>query len=230
VLQHEFSHSKLALGLVGRHQRLNAALAVAAIEVFNQRLLSCKPNFSSVAMECEAGIAAVNPQEPITGDHIRKGLAEARLSGRTEIVCRQPTVLLDIAHNVASVAALVETLEELPEWNVSVQKTLIVSISNEKDLAGMLAALLPVFDRVIFTKYQNNPRANSAEDLLELARTIVAATGRSPALLLAPNPTAAWRTAIDGALASDFICCAGSAFLVAEMRPLVLVSALVCRN
>ena len=97
---------------------------------------------------------------------IRRGLAEVVWPARVEVVARRPTVVLDAAHNVASIAALVEVLDESFS---AARRLLIFATTQEKDHRGMLQQLLGRFDHVIFTRYSNNPRSVPPEELLALA-------------------------------------------------------------
>ena len=215
----QFELHDLQLKLIGRHQQTNAAIAVVTVQSLNQHGWK------------------------IDDQAIRAGLANSRLAGRTEVMSRRPAVILDIAHNVASVAALVETLKDLPEWNASRRKTLIIAVSREKDTAGILNSLVDIFDRIIVTKYQNNPRGKPARELLEIATAIAAKNSadlqkRRPSkrehcdqpgnnldhsieLMIEPTPIAAWRMASQNLTDDHLVCIAGSAFLVAELRPIV---------
>ena len=75
-------------------------------------------------------------------------------------------MVLDAAHNGASIAALVETLDE----SFSARRRLLVfATTQEKDLRGMLRQLAGRFDHVIFTRYANNPRGVPPEELQALA-------------------------------------------------------------
>ncbi len=76
----------LELGLLGPHQGANAAVAIATIGELQKRGWSIGP------------------------EHIRAGLAEVQAPARVQIVSRRPTVIIDAAHNVASVVALLDTL------------------------------------------------------------------------------------------------------------------------
>ncbi len=194
-----FELDNLTLGLLGTHQQTNAGLAIAVA-----KLLNCS-----------------NWQ--ISDDQIRSGLAQAQLAGRTEIVSRRPTVMVDIAHNPASVLALVATLAEVPEWKSSRRKILIMAVSREKEAEAMLLPLLKIFDEVIFTKYQNNPRGRAAEELLQMAETICAheKIQTTAKFSIQSTPLEAWNAAVAISGESDFICIAGSAFLVAELRRIV---------
>src|SRR5690606_12539697 len=82
------SLSGLELNLLGQHQGLNEAVALAALEQLRQ-----------TGWE-------------ISETAIRAGLRQTSLPARVEIVRRQPTIILDAAHNVASIKALVATLQD----------------------------------------------------------------------------------------------------------------------
>ncbi len=200
-----FEIDQIQLSLLGRHQQNNAAVAVAAIEALNLQGWN------------------------VPNDQIRSGLAEASLPGRTEVISRQPFVIMDIAHNVASVQALVDTLHMVPEWNSSTRRTLIFATSGDKDVPGMLRPLLNTFERVILTQFQNNPRGKPVEKLVAIAHASCRASAddfesspRLPEIQVCRQPADAWQAAITGIAHDQTICIAGSAFLVAELRPVVL--------
>ena len=97
---------------------------------------------------------------------VRRGLAEVAWPARVEVVARRPTVVLDAAHNAASIEALVEVLGE----SFSARRRLLIfATTQEKDLRGMLERLLGRFDHVIFTRYLSNPRSVPPEQLQALA-------------------------------------------------------------
>lgn len=158
----------------------------------------------------------------IDSEAIRRGMKAGSLPARTEIVSREPLVIFDMSHNVASTIALVETLRQFADFRKPRLRRLIVSISRDKDIPGILRHLLPEFDEVIFTRYQLNPRAASPPDLLESAREITGRTGEAgkddPQWQIAETPAAAWELAIRGLDPNDWLCVCGSAFLVPEIR------------
>ena len=130
------------LGLLGRHQAANAALVLAAVE-------ELRSNGWTIP---EAAV--------------RRGLAEVAWPARVEVVARRPTVVLDAAHNAASIEALVEVLAE----SFSARRRLLIfATTQEKDLRGMLERLLGRFDHVIFTRYLRKPRGVPPEELQALA-------------------------------------------------------------
>ena len=77
---------------------------------------------------------------------LRRGLAEVRWPARVEVVGRRPTIVLDAAHNVASVEALVKTVDE--SFTAS-ERILVFATTRDKDARGMLRILLPLFGRVM---------------------------------------------------------------------------------
>ncbi|HMO87090.1 MAG TPA: folylpolyglutamate synthase/dihydrofolate synthase family protein, partial [Lacipirellulaceae bacterium] len=156
------------LRLLGRHQAANAALALAIVgELRRQGWL-------------------------VSTDAMRAGLSSAALPGRIEVVRRQPTVVLDVAHNVASVQALVDCLQECFGC---AERTLVFAASRDKDVAGMTRVLAPHFQRVFATQFVENPRAVPASDLAELFAAELHGLGRpadDSALQSRPDPADAW--------------------------------------
>jgi dihydrofolate synthase/folylpolyglutamate synthase len=177
----------------GRHQAANAAVALATIAELRHQGWC------------------------ISSEAMRTGLARAALPGRVEIWPGSPTVVLDTAHNPASAKALVQVLEELPR---PPRRTLIVSISHDKDVPAVVRELAPHFDRIVVTEYQDNPRAVPASTLARIVRTALGES-KTPIDVLS-TPREAWQGAIESCEPGDCICIAGSFFLAAEMRPLVL--------
>jgi len=183
--------SELELSLPGRHQAANAALALA--------------------IACE--LRAQGWQIPDAA--LRVGLATTRWPGRIEVLSRRPTVVLDAAHNVASIEALVATLNES---TTASRRILIFATTRDKDLRGMLGVLLPAFDEVILTRYWSNPRAVPLEELESLATEILPSRTN---WRLCPDPATAWRCASDLAAPEDLICITGSFFIAGEVRAVI---------
>ena len=191
--------------MLGRHQAANAAVALAAIEELRRSGWT------------------------IPKAAIRRGLAEVVWPARVEVLSRRPVVVLDAAHNVASIEALVETLGESFS---AARRLLVFAATQDKDIGGMLRVLLDRFDHVIFTRYANNPRGVPPEELQRLATAITkprpsvalegATNGRGFMLAeTAPTPTDAWDAVGRLAQPDDLVCVTGSFFLAAEMRRLI---------
>jgi dihydrofolate synthase/folylpolyglutamate synthase len=197
----EQDDSPFRVGLPGLHQASNAAVAIATC----RRLRDRGWNISEQA--------------------IRVGLEQVRVPARTELIQHDPPVIIDAAHNVASVNALLSLLDELFPKQES--RILIFATSQDKDLQGMLRRLVPKFDRVILTRFLNNPRYVEPAELKRMADEMKATKPEdSGRILVEACPAAAWTAA--EALAGDgqLICVTGSFFLAAEIRRLARVSPL----
>lgn len=176
----------IRLGLVGWHQGANAAVALATLS-----------QLQAAGWEiCESAV--------------RSGLESLVWPARVEVIARRPAVIIDAAHNVASVEALLRTLQE----SFAVRKRILIfATTQEKDVPGMLRRLLPAFDHVVLTQYLDNPRA---VPLAELCATAEAVSGqRWPAFC---RPVDAWHAARALASADDLICVTGSFFIAAQLR------------
>jgi len=178
--------SDVPIGLLGRHQADNAAVALATAAVL--RLNSWR----------------------IPREAQRQGLAALEWPARVEVISDCPTVVIDTAHNVASVQSLVDTLDECFQAK---RRALVFATTLEKDLAGMLRVLLPAFDHVYFTRYTVNPRGVPIETLVQLA----AEQGASHVTACA-TPERAWQAARMAAELDSLVCVTGSFFIAAEVR------------
>ena len=186
VAGEERAYRDVPLALLGRHQAANAAVAIAAIS-----------QLQSVG-------STIGPEA------IHGGLSESSWPARVEVMARRPAVVVDASHNAASVAALVETLDD----SFSVRRRLLVFATTlEKDISGMLDEALGRFDEVLFTRYLNNPRSVPPEELAAIAKSL---TGRSYPVYA--RPAEAWEQVCRLAGPEDLICVAGSFFIAAEMR------------
>jgi dihydrofolate synthase/folylpolyglutamate synthase len=141
-------------------------------------------------------------------DKVAAAAAEVQVPGRLQVVGRDPLTLLDGAHNPEGMAALAESLPDIAGERRIVA---VVSILDDKDAAGMLAALLPVCDAVILTSSQN-PRALPPPTLESLTRQI----GGPPADLV-PDPHAALERARALAGNDGVVLATGSIYLVADL-------------
>jgi dihydrofolate synthase / folylpolyglutamate synthase len=194
VAGEQFSFGDVPLRLIGTHQADNAALAIATCV----RLRSQGWLLSTEAMH--------------------QTFAHMLLPGRVELVQRRPAVVLDVAHNVAAAEALVETLITC---FASQSRILVLAGTRDKDVRGMVRVLLPHFQQVFVTQYQENPRAMDTAELGHLVRQELAATGRSVGQVQEyPVAQEAWAAASSSATADQLICITGSFFIVADLRTL----------
>ena len=174
-----------SLSLPGRHQAANAAVAMATLDVLR------RANWHI-------------PQAAV-----RQAFDGLSWPARVQVVARRPAIVLDASHNVASIQALLETLDE--SFTVA-RRLLIFATSQDKDIRGMLQCLDGRFDDVYFTRYENSARAAPPDDLRQMAEEL---TGRHWKAF--DRPAAAWDAAKRWATADDLVCITGSFFLAAEM-------------
>ncbi|MFH1830331.1 MAG: folylpolyglutamate synthase/dihydrofolate synthase family protein [Pseudomonadota bacterium] len=132
---------KSPLGLLGEHQRQNAACAVEAADI----LSSAGFKISQVA----------------------EALAQTNWPGRLEVVSEKPRVILDSAHNVAGAEMLASYVRSsIPKKNA----ILLLGVLADKDIEGIVRQLVPQFREVIFTTAPS-ARAASPKDLAAAARS-----------------------------------------------------------
>lgn len=129
------------LPLFGEHQAHNAAVALAAVEAL---------------------LGASGPLDP---DLVHAGFAAATSPGRLEVVRRNPTILLDAAHNPHGALALAKAVEDSFDFAALIG---VVGILADKDAAGILAALETSMSSIVITQ-PSSARAMLADDLAAVA-------------------------------------------------------------
>ena len=137
-------YSDLFLPLHGKHQAANAAAALVAAEAF----------FGDQHLDLEA---------------VKAGFAAATSPGRFEIVRREPTVILDAAHNPHGAKTLANTMQE--EFTFG-RVIAVVGVFADKDAAGIFNEIKDVIDGVIVTQ-SSSPRALPANELAKVARAYI---------------------------------------------------------
>jgi len=147
-----FSGDKLQWAWAGRGRRY-AGLAYPALRGANQLV-----NASGVL----AALTAVRDRLPVTAQAVRNGLGMVELPGRFQIISGQPTLVLDVAHNPHSVAALAENLDAMGFYPCT---HAVFGAMADKDLAAMLQRVGPMVDRWYFTDLPT-PRAASGAGLM----------------------------------------------------------------
>ena len=185
----------LSLGLAGEHQAANAAVAAATFALLPREL-------------------------PVSNAAIRSGFQQAACDARVEIVSTDPTIIVDAAHNVASVEALVRVLQST---YANRRRLLLLGATKGKDVPGMLRLLLPEFERVVCARYENNPRGYAENKLASLAIEIADELNLPvrDAISSLPTPSAALQKVRQTCNSGDIICVTGSFFIAAEIRELL---------
>ncbi len=153
-LGHDFNFSgdKQQWSWAGRGRRY-AGLAYPALRGANQLM-----NASGVL----AALETLRSRIPVTAQAVRNGLAMVELPGRFQIVPGQPTLVLDVAHNPHSVAALAANLDAMGFYPCT---HAVFGAMADKDLAPMLGKVGPMVDRWYFTDLPT-ARAESGAGLL----------------------------------------------------------------
>lgn len=171
------------LRAAGAFQRRNFALAYAAAEAFLGR--------------------------PLEQEAVRSAAAETLVPGRLEAVDSDPLTLYDGAHNPAGAEALAGAVPEVIGDRRPL--VLVLSVLEDKDAAGMLEALLPLADGVVFTRCEN-PRSLSPATLASLAAKVADVQGETVA-----QPRAAVARARELAGPGGAVLATGSIYLIADL-------------
>jgi dihydrofolate synthase/folylpolyglutamate synthase len=136
-------YDDIFLPLHGKHQASNAAAALIAVEAF----------FGEQDLDIDA---------------VRAGFANVTSPGRCEIIHRDPTIILDAAHNPHGAKAIAETIQS--EFTFD-EVTGIVALMADKDALGILQTLEPIMNQIIVTT-NSSERSMSVSDLNALASQV----------------------------------------------------------
>jgi dihydrofolate synthase/folylpolyglutamate synthase len=174
------------LGPRGDFQRWNFAVAAAAADAFLDELSGDLPGNRDGRRS--VGAAA----------------EEVRVPGRLEQIADSPRTLIDAAHNPDGARALAEAV-------AGERFTGVVAILDDKDAAAMLEALLPLFDKVVFTR-SANPRSLPPATLESLSTQ-----QNGPPSEIVPDPKRALARARELAGPAGAVLATGSIYLVADL-------------
>jgi dihydrofolate synthase/folylpolyglutamate synthase len=193
-----FSGDKQQWAWAGRERRYSG-MAYPALRGANQLI-----NASGVL----AALDALRQRIPVTAQAVRNGLAMVELPGRFQIVPGQPVLVLDVAHNPHSVAALAANLDAMGFYPTT---HAVLGAMADKDLLPMLQKVNPMIDRWYFTDLPL-PRAAKAKDLQQ---AWAAQNQRADASSsVHADPMQALQAAIDVADPADRIVVFGSFYTV----------------
>jgi dihydrofolate synthase/folylpolyglutamate synthase len=163
---------------------------------------------------CVAALAAMNAVQSryplLDVDAILKGVAQVDWPGRLQMlhsVPGEPALLVDCAHNVDSATKLAEALTAEFTYRAL---WLVLGITADKDMQGMLKVLLPLAEGVLMTT-SGHPRAATPAELTSLANEM------GVEAVSCPTVTAAVRQAWQLAQPDDLICVSGSIFVVGDL-------------
>jgi dihydrofolate synthase/folylpolyglutamate synthase len=179
----KFEH--LRVPLYGRHQAINCGLALAMLDKLKS-----------------AGYK-------IDNDKAAEGLYKVSLAGRMEMIWDDPRIMIDAAHNAASIQALIHAVGQNIPYDSMV---VIFGCNSDKDVRGMLHKLQFGADKVIFTR-SNSPKAVSPEDLAEMYTEICGKMFQT-----APSLGQALQLAKSAVSKEDLICITGSFYLIGQAK------------
>ncbi len=190
---------RIKLPLLGNHQQVNAAVALGAVRTLQERGID------------------------ISTTAILSGFSNVIWPGRLEVLHRRPIVIGDGAHNVESIAALGQAMSDLFSGRTVIA---VLGMSNDKDVAGILAEIRawidgvsgPKIERLIVTK-SGHPRAAEPREVAHRA----VALGLTVELKESVHDALARAEEVAGAYKKDdgfdpVILITGSLFVVAEAR------------
>jgi len=178
-----FEH--LRVPLHGRHQAINCGLALALLDKLK------------------------NAGYQIDNEKAATGLGEVRLAGRMEMICEDPRIMIDGAHNAASIRALIHAIGQNIPYDSMV---VIFGCNNDKDIKGMLSELQYGADKVIFTR-SNSVKAMPPQELADAYTELCGKMCQTASCLGEALQLA--RSAIGR---EDLICITGSFYLIGQAK------------
>ena len=177
----KFEHVQVPL--LGEHQAVNCTLALNMLDVLKTR------------------------GYPIDDQLAVQGLDRVNLPGRMQIINENPRILIDGAHNAASIDALMRAIGQ----NITYDSMVVIfACHRDKDIAGMIKRLQLGADKMIFTS-TGTPR--SAEPA-ELAAQYMELSGKMTQV--ADTLDEAMQIALRAVSREDIICITGSFYLIAQ--------------
>ena len=201
-----YDGDKQQWGWAGRNRRY-AGLSYPSLRGANQLM-----NASGVL----AAYEALRDRLPVTAQAVRTGLAMVELPGRFQIIPGQPTLVLDVAHNPHSVAALTANLDAMGYYPTT---HAVFGAMADKDLTPMLLKVGPLIDRWYVTDLPTT-RAESAVNLqqkLQALQVVAGGTRKAVPVEVFADPQAALDAAVQAADAADRIVVFGSFYTVGEV-------------
>jgi dihydrofolate synthase/folylpolyglutamate synthase len=176
-------YPRLVVAAGGRFQRENLAVAIAAAQRFLGR-----------------GLAP---------DGVREVAASVRVPGRLEVFDGTPRIVIDGAHNPAGMQALATSLGDV---FAGIRPVAVVSVLQDKDVAAMLAPLIPLCSGLVATQ-SSHRRAADPEHLA------VAARQQGADCVVVGDPHTALERALVSAGPQGGVVVCGSLYLLSDLRP-----------
>lgn len=179
----KFEH--LRVPMYGKHQAINCGLALAMLDKLKSS------GYESDDLKST------------------EGLNDVSLTGRMEMICDDPRIMIDAAHNAASIRALIHAIGQNIPYDSMV---VIFGCNSDKDVEGMLNELRYGADKVVFTR-SNSAKAMSPDDLADMYTEICNKMCQSATTL-----SEAYRLAKSAVDKEDLICITGSFYLIGQAK------------
>ena len=187
VTTEESRFEHLHVPLLGEHQAINCGVALGLVDALKSKGLE------------------IDDQMAIDG------LARVDLQGRMELICDNPRILVDGAHNAASMEALMRAIGQNIPYDSMV---VIFGCQSDKDIPGMLQQIQFGADKVIFVPTPS-PRSS---DPHVLAAAFAEFSGKMAQV--AEDVDEALTIATNAVDRDDLVCATGSFYLVGEIKRL----------
>ncbi|MBN1257232.1 MAG: bifunctional folylpolyglutamate synthase/dihydrofolate synthase [Planctomycetes bacterium] len=180
-------YNGIRLALLGDHQAENAAVAAGIVEKYYE----------------------ATEQPALNKAELQNAWSKLRIPGRIEIISHSPWVILDSAHNTASIWAAAETIRKRFIYETLV---IVFAAARDKDIPGMLQILAPLADHIIVTE-SGHERCESAEVISKLIEENFATR-----VTLLTNPESAFTAAKQEAGSGGMVYITGSFYLAGRIK------------
>ena len=181
VVNGRLHNYRFTIPLLGQYQLSNAATSIAALEVLMEK------------------------GNKILSRNIVQGMKEVNWEGRLQVISRHPLVVVDGAHNQDSAQKLRQALEQYFDFEKAL---LIIGMSSDKDLSGIVNELAPAFPQVIVTRSRHPRAMDTAPIAAEFRKHGIAAQQTD-------DISEAMPLALKLSGKNDLICVTGSLFIAA---------------
>lgn len=181
-------YNNIEISLLGKHQIYNATLALLTMIVLRDKGLF-----------------------EISNEQIRNGLNKTKWRGRLEVLKRNPTFLIDGAHNLQGVRTLVESIKQF-KYN---RLILGIGILKDKDVENMVKSIVPLADEIVITEAKI-PRKMEGEVLERIINKYNKNT------YVEKDISKAIKKSYELAEKEDLIIFGGSLYLIGDVRKILL--------
>lgn len=180
----DYHWKDLRANLMGEHQAVNLATALTAFILY-----------------------ARSKNLEISESSVRQALLNINWKGRMQVLSTQPPVILDGAHNLQGIQALIRTLDKAFPGR---KFRFLISILADKDYSGMIELICSRASHIYVAQNQSDRAASVEDQLSAVARHSVPATA-------CPSVADAYRLALSETAQDEVLICGGSLYTVGEV-------------